>query len=75
MTTTFIYSLAHPLTDEIRYVGKANDIKDRFRSHLHAKDYSHKSSWVKSLKNDGLIPKIEILDEVPMSEWEFWEKQ
>lgn len=31
---TFIYALADPKTDEIRYVGKADSVKERFTSHM-----------------------------------------
>ena len=31
---TFIYALADPETDEIRYVGKADSVKERFTSHM-----------------------------------------
>lgn len=32
--TTFIYMLLDPTTGDVRYVGKANDPKNRYRAHL-----------------------------------------
>lgn len=74
---TFIYSLSHPVTNEVRYIGKANNIKERYKSHLCIRkrtDNTHKKKWIISLKNEGLKPVIDIIDEVNHSEWEFWEK-
>ncbi len=76
METTFIYSLSDPITGEIRYIGKANNPKKRILDHIkegETSNKSHKISWVKSLISKGLIPIVEIVDEVPKSEWEFWE--
>jgi len=30
----YIYTLANSETDEIRYIGKTNNLKDRYRKHL-----------------------------------------
>lgn len=76
METTFIYSLSDPLTGEIRYIGKANNPKKRILDHVKegkTSNKSHKISWVKSLISKDLMPIVEIVDEVPKSEWEFWE--
>lgn len=77
MKTTFIYTLSDPISGEIRYIGKANNPKKRVLDHIKEGktiNKSHKISWVKSLLNKGLFPIVEILDEVPISEWEFWEQ-
>lgn len=37
MDKVYIYSLEDPETGEIRYVGKANNIKSRFYGHLNEK--------------------------------------
>lgn len=74
-----IYTLKDPITNEIRYVGKTNkELNIRYNAHISAyklsKEKSYKNSWIISLKNKGLRPIIEILDEVKDSEWMFWEQ-
>jgi len=73
METTFIYTLNDPETNEVRYVGKSDNPKKRLYMHLWRESKTHKSSWIKSLKNKGLTPLIEVLDEVPLDDWRFWE--
>jgi hypothetical protein len=73
MKTTFIYTLSDPDTLEIRYVGKANDIKYRLWSHIHeAKRNSRnlrKCNWIKKLLAQGKKPIIDIIEEVPIESW------
>ena len=71
---TYIYSLAHPITEEIRYVGKTNNLIQRLQVHLRDKAKTHKTNWIKSLLLNKMIPLIDVIDEVPVSEWGFWEK-
>lgn len=71
--TTFIYVLKEPDTGEIRYVGKADDPEQRLFQHLKDPKRNHRTNWIKSLKDSGKIPVLEIVDEVPTSEWSFWE--
>lgn len=76
MDTVFIYTLEHPLTGEIRYVGKTKNPKMRFHNHcnkLH-NEKTHKRNWINSLKNFSLRPVMRILDEVDSLEWRFWER-
>lgn len=69
--TTYIYALRYPTSGDIRYVGKANNPKKRFREHLRTDRTasSHKKNWILYLLRKGLIPKLEILEEVPMEDW------
>ncbi len=70
LNTTFIYALIESDTNNIRYVGKANNVQQRFNFHLSDKGKTHKASWLKSINyNASYI----ILDEVNKSEWQFWE--
>lgn len=75
MDTTNIYVLIDPETNKIRYVGKANNIKQRYKAHLNKarKHQIHKKNWIESLKKKGLRPILEIIDVVPINEWIFWE--
>ena len=69
----FIYTLEDPITNEIRYVGKTNNLKVRYSNHLVEKAKCHRKNWIKSLKNKGLKPIMKVLDAVPEKEWQFWE--
>ena len=74
----YIYALICPISNQIRYVGKTNSVRVRYNAHLNDKSKSHKSSWIKSLKIQGLKPKCIILDEVEndVSYWEqYWISQ
>lgn len=76
MNIVFIYTLSHPITKEVRYVGKTRNPKERYKNHLN-KDHnkrSHKTNWIESLKAQKLKPVFEIIDEVPENEWKFWEQ-
>jgi hypothetical protein len=75
MKTTNIYVLIDPETQKVRYVGKANNISQRYKAHLNRarKHQIHKLNWVNSLKIKGLKPIIEVIDVVPIEDWVFWE--
>lgn len=78
MKTVFIYSESDPRTGKICYIGKTNDIRYRHRSHVSSAargEKSHKGIWIRELLALGLVPEIEIIDEVPVEEWEFWERE
>lgn len=76
--TVFIYSLSTKKNpDNIRYIGKASDISDRLKRHLSnycLKEDTYKSRWLQKELKNGNIPIIEIIDEVPENEWNFWEQ-
>jgi len=79
LKTTFIYALKELAPGEffstkIRYVGKANDPYKRFEEHCQTKEKCHRGNWIRSLPGRGLFLQLEVLDEVPESEWEFFEK-
>lgn len=75
METTNIYVLIDPITKMVRYVGKANNVTQRYTAHLNRarKHQIHKKNWIESLKKQGLKPIIEIIDVVPINDWVFWE--
>jgi group I intron endonuclease len=58
----FIYTLAHPITGEVRYVGKAVNLIHRLKNHIKEKLNTRKCNWIKSLTAQGLKPKIEALE-------------
>ena len=75
METTNIYVLIDPRTNMIRYVGKANNVTQRYQAHLNRarKHQIHKKNWIEQLKREGLKPIIEVIDVVPIADWIFWE--
>jgi hypothetical protein len=59
-------------------VGKADDPFRRLHSpqgHLKSsfREDTYKARWIRELTRAGLEPVLEILDEVLLSEWQFWE--
>ncbi len=75
MQTTFIYGLICPKTNTIKYIGKADDIKRRLRQHIYQSKYSdnNKNLWIKNLLKENYKPEIEVIDEVPITDWGYWE--
>ena len=75
METTNIYILTDPETNMVRYVGKANNITERYKAHLNKarKHQTHKKKWIASLRKKGLKPLISVIDVVPITDWVFWE--
>lgn len=76
----FIYTLAHPLTGEVRYIGKTKDLKDRLTRHIQ-KSYldkydknTYKSRWIKKLLSHNLKPIMEVLDECDENLVDIYEK-
>jgi len=75
MSDVYIYGLRDPLTDEIRYIGKANNPKLRFSYHMACNDVNrHKVNWILSLKELKLKPEMVILEKTNEQEWEEREK-
>ena len=63
MTDYIIYGLRCPKTDEYKYIGKSSSGLHRAKSHL---TYSHNDSvnhWVAELREEGLCPLIDVLEE------------
>lgn len=74
---TYIYALTESINDKIRYIGKSNNPKKRYNIHtFYEKGKNYKNSWIKSLKNKGLIPNIKIIEECDKNNWQereiFW---
>ena len=58
-----IYSLAHPISHEVVYVGKTNSsLEIRLYNHISSKEERPINIWIKSLKEKNLFPIISILD-------------
>jgi len=69
-----IYTLSDPETDQVRYVGKTiQPLLKRYSKHLSDPRINHRTCWIKSIINKGLLPKIEIIDIVDAAGWEIME--
>lgn len=68
-----IYALIDPRNDEIKYIGKTNNIKKRIREHIRDEENNKKYAWIKSLKKIKLQPEVFILEETNLDEANFWE--
>lgn len=78
MKTVFIYALKDPRDGAVRYIGKAKDPKRRLYLHLReakkGKIKTHKNYWVGLLLSLGETPEMELLDQVPDFQQNFFER-
>lgn len=80
----YIYTLSHPVTAEIRYVGQTNDPKRRLNRHIQNaksfKDKRHVSNWIRSLNDHPIMTIVEECDysqrNIAEQHWiDFYKKQ
>jgi len=69
-----IYKLLHPITNEIRYIGKTkNVLSKRYSEHIARAKQGHDSHvycWIGKLLKDNLKPTIELVEECTEDNWE-----
>lgn len=70
----YIYTLADPRTNEVRYVGKTHDMHQRFSKHIRDKRRAHKWHWINSLLVLGLKPVMEIIEEITDQNDSTWQE-
>lgn len=70
MKTTYIYALLDPRTNEIKYVGKSDYPKARYKTHCKRTDNKHLMNWIKQLKRENLQPSLMTLEECDNSIWQ-----
>lgn len=79
----YIYTLEHPDTNEIRYIGKTSNLKRRYYHHTnkkeHEKNRRYLSNWLNNLFKQDKKPIISILEECDENSWveceKFWIEQ
>jgi group I intron endonuclease len=75
--SNFIYGLIDPITNQLRYVGKSINPKNRLRKHISERNLhdSYKDRWVRKLYNLDLRPELIIIDVInnETDDWRFWE--
>lgn len=73
-----IYSLSDPFTLEVRYVGVTTQkVQLRFQDHIYESKVggkTHKCTWIRKVLRQNATPLLEVVDHVPLAEWEFWEQ-
>jgi hypothetical protein len=80
MNNVLIYTLTCPIDNIVRYVGKTTikNFNNRYRSHCNphqrADKNKHKYNWLSLINKNGLKPIIEIIDEIPNTDWQIHEK-
>ncbi len=76
MATVEIYGLYCPDTDELRYVGKANNAAKRFKTHIAERVLSRPvNRWIASLILGGKVPVMRVLETVHADKWEEAERR
>lgn len=69
-TEAQIYALCEP-TGKVRYIGKADNAKERFKSHL--REINRKDTrlyrWIRKRLGQGIIPTLKIIRICPHNEW------
>lgn len=72
---TYIYILFCPLDGQPKYIGKANNPQRRVKDHMFdiRGMTPQKIEWVGQMRKHKKKPILEILDEVSIEQWEFWE--
>lgn len=69
-STTYIYVLIDPRTEEIRYVGKTVNPYKRFYKHYSEHETNYKSRWIEQLRKLDLKPRMEIIEAVATENWQ-----
>jgi hypothetical protein len=77
MKIIYIYGLVDPINNEIKYIGKSNNVETRLKSHLYHsyknENKTYKERWICNLKKLNLKPNLIILKETNDKEYEYWE--
>lgn len=68
----WIYGLIDPRDDELRYIGKANDVDSRLKDHIKAAkaNKSRKiARWIRGLLSKDLVPNLILLAPTSEADW------
>ena len=69
-STVYIYTLEHPITGEIRYIGQTKNPVSRLWRHINELTATYKSNWIKSLLTENLKPIMKTIEEVSIDDWQ-----
>lgn len=58
----YVYELVDPLTNEVRYIGRTNNLNKRYSDHVNnKKSNKHKINWISKLKREGYRPLMRVI--------------
>ncbi len=69
-----IYTISHPITLEILYVGRTDYLKSRIQQHRSGNKSTKIGIFINSIKKDGLYPIIEEVYRCKCNEAPYWEQ-
>lgn len=72
--TVYIYGLTDPRNNQLRYVGYTDNLKRRLNKHLNDKEVTHKTCWIKSMRADGVLPDVFVIEETSKQECQATER-
>lgn len=81
MKKVYIYGLSDPITNEIRYIGKTVNMKNRYKKHVYQSKYlkTKIGNWIKKLISINLKPNILLIEECEENNWiereKYWIKK
>ncbi len=58
----YLYTLADPRTDVVRYIGYSVNPKGRLKAHLRETKHCHRTHWIQKLISEGIKPVMEVLE-------------
>lgn len=59
-----VYSLQNPYEEQVKYIGiTGKGLSYRLKNHVNEKGNTRKNNWIKSLKANNLLPKIELIED------------
>jgi len=73
-----IYALVDPRSGEPCYIGKSNDPERRLTEHMkdaRKQPETKKGQWLSELDDSGFRPDVEVIAEVPHSDWPSAERE
>jgi hypothetical protein len=69
-----IYTISHPLTNEVVYVGASKMLAKRTSAHVSSKSNQPVSIFIRSLRDNYMLPKIEVIDICDSDELMYFEQ-
>lgn len=62
----YIYALVDPVTHLINYIGRTNNLYERWKQHVSGESGQAKSDWIRQLRMSGIDPVLIVLEEATL---------